>query len=313
MPAALLAMSHSPLLHHNPPGDDVQTELDQHFAEITKFVADFAPDEVVVFWPDHFNGFFYELMPPFCIGFDGFGTGDYGSFDGRLDVAPSAEDLSRFVLEQDIDVAISRNMEVDHGAVQPLEIVFDGDVNKVPLVPIYVNGVARPFAPVRRVRQFGEAVGRYYAQKAQDKKVLFVASGGLSHDPPLPRWHEATDEQKAMLLDRSARTGETRAAREARVIATGQAFARGEADIMDIAPEWDREFMEVCRSGDSTRFDAYEWESMESVAGHSVHEVRTWVAAVSAFNTINPDATFAVDYYRPIPEFIAGFGILAAS
>ena len=28
----------------------------------------FDPDLVVVFGPDHFNGFFYELMPAFCIG-----------------------------------------------------------------------------------------------------------------------------------------------------------------------------------------------------------------------------------------------------
>src|SRR5215475_9232519 len=28
----------------------------------------FNPDLVVVFGPDHFNGFFYELMPAFCIG-----------------------------------------------------------------------------------------------------------------------------------------------------------------------------------------------------------------------------------------------------
>ena len=28
----------------------------------------FTPDLVVVFGPDHFNGFFYELMPAFCIG-----------------------------------------------------------------------------------------------------------------------------------------------------------------------------------------------------------------------------------------------------
>ena len=306
----LLAMSHSPLLHHNPPAPEVQQELDEHFARITQFVEDFNPDEIVVFWPDHFNGFFYELMPPFCIGFDGFGTGDYDSFDGRLNVADSAEDLAQFVLEQDVDVSISRNMEVDHGAVQPLEIVYDGDVNRTPLVPIYVNGVARPFAPVKRVRQLGQAVGRYYANT--DKKVLFIASGGLSHDPPLPRWDEATDEQKKMLLDRTPRTPEMRQARQERVIATGKAFARGEADIMDIAPEWDKEFMAVCKSGDSTKFDAYHFASMEEVAGHSVHEVRTWVAAVSALNEASPDAQFEIDYYRPIPEFIAGFGILAA-
>ena len=310
MKPALLCMSHSPLLHHNPPSAEVQAELDDHFAKVKEFVTDFDPDEIVVFWPDHFNGFFYELMPPACIGYAGFGTGDYDSFDGRLNVSEEAPALAQFVLEKDVDVAISRNMEVDHGAVQPIETVYDGDVNRKPLIPIYVNGVARPFTPVKRVRELGAAVGEYF--RNSDKKILFVASGGLSHDPPLPRWDEATDEQKALLLERKARTPETRAAREARVIETGKAFARGEADIMDINPEWDQAFMEVCRSKDPSQFDKYHYASMEEVAGHSVHEVRTWVAAVSAMHAASADYSFEIDYYRPIPEFIAGFGILAA-
>jgi hypothetical protein len=37
----------------------------------------FAPDLVVVFGPDHFNGFFYELMPSFCIGTAAEGTKDW--------------------------------------------------------------------------------------------------------------------------------------------------------------------------------------------------------------------------------------------
>lgn len=311
MPAALLAMSHSPLLHHNPPAEEVQAELDQKFDEIKKFVHDYDPDRIVVFWPDHFNGFFYELMPPFCIGFEAFGTGDYDSFDGDLNVdTKTAEDLAQFVLEQDVDVAISRKMEVDHGAVQPLEIVFDGNPNVKPLIPIYTNGVARPFTPVSRIRAMGAAVGSYF--RDSDKKVLFVASGGLSHDPPLPRWDEATPEQRAMLLNRDSRTPESRALRESRVIETGKKFARGEADIMDIAPEWDKQFMEDCKSGDPSRFDAYNYKDMEAVAGHSSHEVRTWIAAFSALHAVNPDYQIGVDYYRPIPEFIAGFGILTA-
>lgn len=311
MPAALLAMSHSPLLHHNPPPAEVQEELDKAFAEVKKFVTDYDPDTIVVFWPDHFNGFFYELMPPFCIGFEAFGTGDYDTWDGPFNVdTATAEELAQFALDKDVDIAISRNMEVDHGAVQPIEEVYEGNVNAKPIIPIYVNGVARPFVPTRRVRKMGQAVGEYF--KDSDKKILFVASGGLSHDPPLPRWDSATPEQRAMLLDRKARTPETRAAREARVIECGKKFARGEADIMDIAPEWDKKFMEVCKSNNPELFDSYHYADMEAEAGHSVHEVRTWMAAFSAMHACNSDYAATFEYYRPIPEFIAGFGIITA-
>ncbi len=47
-------------------------------------------------------------------------------------------------------------MEVDHGAVQPMEIIF-GDITAKPFVPVFINSVAPPFTPVHRVRLLGEA------------------------------------------------------------------------------------------------------------------------------------------------------------
>ena len=84
MPAALLAMSHSPC-SPEPPAEEVQAELDQNSLRL-RTLSTTTPRPIVVFWPDHFNGFFYELMPPFCIGFEAFGTGDYDSFDSDLNV-----------------------------------------------------------------------------------------------------------------------------------------------------------------------------------------------------------------------------------
>ena len=72
-----------------------------------------------------------------------------------------------------------------------------------------------------------------------------------------------------------------RDAREARVIAAGKEGATN-AGIIDINPEWDEKFMADCISGESTRFDAYDADTMDDEAGHSSHEVRTWVAAFSA-------------------------------
>lgn len=51
---------------------------------------------------------------------------------------------------------------------------------------------------------------------------------------------------------------------------------------MDLNPEWDRAFLDVCRSGRVEDFDRYTADEMDAAAGHSSHEVRTWVAAYSA-------------------------------
>ncbi len=80
---------------------------------------------------------------------------------------------------------------------------------------------------------------------------------------------------------------------------------------MDLNPEWDQAFMDICRSGDIERFDALKPEEMDAVAGHSSHEVRTWVAAFSALRTCGEyDVTF--EFYKPIKEYIAGFGVMTA-
>ena len=58
-------------------------------------------------------------------------------------------------------------MQVDHGAVQPMEIVY-GDITAKPFVPVFINSVAPPFTPVQRVRLLGEAIGRHLADPGQE-------------------------------------------------------------------------------------------------------------------------------------------------
>jgi 2,3-dihydroxyphenylpropionate 1,2-dioxygenase len=304
---ALVATSHSPLLEHAELGAEVSTELEGAFDEARRFVADYDPDVVVSFAPDHYNGFFYRLMPPFCVGYAAESIGDYGSQAGRLDVP---EDLARGIAEAaidaGIDLAVSLDMQVDHGAVQPMEILF-GDITAKPLVPVFVNSIAPPFTPVKRVRLLGEAIGRYLA--GLDQKVLLIASGGLSHDPPAPRLATATSDQRKTLLGQGGPvTPEARQARQERVYAVARDFAAGTATIQDLAPEWDRELMEILAGGDLTPLDAWSPDEMTRIAGNSSHEVRTWIAAYAALGAAGPYSV-RYSYYRPIRELIAGFGL----
>lgn len=308
-PLALVAMSHSPLLDHVEPPAGVGEELAAVFDRASSFVREFQPDLVISFAPDHYNGFFYEIMPPACIATAAYGLGDYGSATGDLNVpAEAAADLATEVLAADVDIAVSHRMGVDHGAVQPLETLFGG-IDVVPVIPVFVNGVAPPFGPMRRIRLLGEAIGRWAATRPE--KILLLASGGLSHDPPVPRWATASEPERALLLAGRNPTPEARAARQQRVIDTAAEFAAGRADIRDLNPEWDEAFLDVCAGGDAIAFDAYEADRMTEEAGNSSHEVRSWVAAVSALASAGR-YTVRDRYYRPIPEYIAGFGVLTA-
>lgn len=307
MTLALLATSHSPLLEFADLDAEVASELDTAFGEAKKFVHDYDPDLVVNFGPDHYNGFFYQLMPAFCIGYAAESIGDYGSQAARLDVPEDiARGLAEHVLADGIDLAVSLDMQVDHGAVQPMEIVF-GDITAKPFVPIFLNSVAPPFTPLHRVRLLGESIGRYLS--ALDQRVLLISSGGLSHDPPVPRMATATPEQKKMLLGQGGPLStEARAARQQRVIDTAKDFAAGTASIQDLAPEWDRELLRILASGDLSPLDDWTPEEMTRIAGNSSHEVRTWIAGYSAMAAAGPYSV-QYSYYRPIRELIAGFGL----
>ncbi|MGY1743238.1 MULTISPECIES: 3-carboxyethylcatechol 2,3-dioxygenase [unclassified Blastococcus] len=311
MSLALVCMSHSPLLEYADPPVEVVESVDDAFAGARRFVADFDPTLVVSFAPDHYNGFFYDLMPPFCIGYAASGVGDYGTTVGPLDVpTPLAEQLAAWVADRDLDVAVSRRMQVDHGAVQPLEILLGGS-DAVPTIPVFVNGVAAPFVRMRRVHQLGAAIGSFL-DGLTGERVLVIGSGGLSHDPPVPRWATADERQRALLLDGRNPTEAEREARQRKVIETAAAFAAGTAQIQDLNPEWDRRLLDLFAAGDLDTVSAMDATEMAAAAGNSAHEVRTWLAAFSALAAAGP-YTVRSSFYRPIREYLAGFAVVTAT
>ncbi len=284
-------------------------DVDTAFENARTFIAHFAPDLVVMFAPDHYNGVYYDLMPPFCIGAAAQSVGDYGTEAGPLDVdRDAAYTVAREVLSSGVDVAFSERMHVDHGFAQALQLLV-GSITAVPTVPIFINSVAEPLGPVSRVRLLGEAVGRAAANL--DKRVLFVGSGGLSHDPPVPQFATAPAEVKEKLIDGRNPTEAERNAREKRVIDAGRDFAAGVATIAPLNPQWDRTLLDVLASGYLEQVDSWTNESFVEQAGHSSHEVRTWIAAYAAMSVAGKYRVTST-FYREIPEWIAGFGITTA-
>src|ERR1700754_4068270 len=165
-------MSHSPLLNLPGPTQDLLDDIGGALTQARDFVTDFDPELVVIFAPDHYNGFFYRTMPPFCIGTDAQGVGDYGTHKGPLDVPEAtAVACAKAVLSAGVDIAISASMEVDHGTVQPLEKLF-GSAPAHPVIPIFITSVATSLGPLHRCRTLGTAVGGYLAPL--DKRVLLV-------------------------------------------------------------------------------------------------------------------------------------------
>nr|WP_234712735.1 3-carboxyethylcatechol 2,3-dioxygenase [Mycolicibacterium komanii]CRL68354.1 3-(2,3-dihydroxyphenyl)propionate dioxygenase [Mycolicibacterium komanii] len=302
-------MSHSPLLNLPGPSRELLDDIATAISGARRFVSEYDPELVVIFSPDHYNGFFYRTMPPFCIGTAAQGVGDYGSHAGPLNVPEEiATDCARAVLESGIDVAISASMDVDHGTVQPLQNLF-GDVTAVPVIPVFINSVATPLGPVRRVRALGAALGAFLA--TLDKRVLVVGSGGLSHDPPVPTLATAPPAALERIVHGAPMTPEQRQARQVAVMDAAQAFAHGESPLQPLNPDWDAAFLDLIDNNRLAEVDGWSNERIEREAGHSAHEVRTWIAAFAALAAHGPYRT-EQRFYRAAPELIAGFAIRTA-
>ncbi|MEX3021051.1 2,3-dihydroxyphenylpropionate/2,3-dihydroxicinnamic acid 1,2-dioxygenase [Kluyvera sp. STS39-E] len=311
MNAYLHCLSHTPLVGYVDPEQVVLDEVNGVIAAARDRIAAFAPELVVLYAPDHYNGFFYDVMPPFCLGVGATSIGDFSSAAGELPVPTElAEACAHSVMKSGIDLAVSYCMQVDHGFAQPLELLLGG-LDNVPVLPVFINGVATPLPGFQRTRMLGEAMGRFLS--TLNKRVLILGSGGLSHQPPVPELARVDAHMRDRLLG-SGRylPADERELRQRRVIEAAERFVEDQKTLHPLNPIWDNQFMSLLEQGRLTELDAISNEELSAIAGKSTHEVKTWAAA---FATLAAMGNYRTEgrYYRPIPEWIAGFGSLSAT
>jgi 2,3-dihydroxyphenylpropionate 1,2-dioxygenase len=305
---AFLGMSHTPLLGLNPISSELEKDLHGAIARVREQVARFDPELVVLIGPDHYNGFFNELMPPFCIGSQATSVGDFLTPPGSLNVDESAAvALAKRLMDDEFDIALSRRMQVDHGFAQALQFIWDG-LETPPVIPIFLNAVAQPgIARLRRCRQLGEAIGRFLDK--EPRRTLLIGSGGLSHEPPVPTLAHPDPAMRERITVKREPTRAERDVKTQRVMAAGMAFANGTTDMKPLNPEWDARWMDALEFGELDSLTQLREESIEQDAGLSAHESKTWLVARAALPT-NHRLPCTLRYYQAIPELIAGYGVL---
>lgn len=305
---AFLGMSHSPLLGLNSLHASVQAELDNAIARARMAVRAFDPQMVVLVGPDHYNGFFNELMPPFCIGTAATAVGDYLTPAGPMAVDESAAlELASHLMDNGFDIAVSRRMRVDHGFSQALQFIWDG-LDTPPVVPIFMNAVADPGIPrLRRCLQLGREIGRYL--DTTSVRTLLIGSGGLSHEPPVPTLTNPDPAVRERITARQDPTPEEREAKTRRVMAAGMALAGGDPGMKPLNPEWDKLWMDAMESDDLESLTTLSEQSITDLAGLSAHESKTWLIARAAMPKFS-QAECSLRHYQAIPELIAGYGLM---
>jgi 2,3-dihydroxyphenylpropionate 1,2-dioxygenase len=155
----------------------------------------------------------------------------------------------------------------------------------------------------------GAAVGTYLSTLG--KRVLIIGSGGLSHDPPVPTLATAPPAALGRIVHGNPMTPEQRQARQVAVIEAAREFAGGQGTLQPLNPDWDHAFLELLDTNRIAEVDGWSNSWIEKEAGHSAHEIRTWVAAFAALAAHGPYVT-KQRFYRAAPELIAGFAIRTA-
>lgn len=310
MSFALACASHTPVMFDEElASSDTCASVRHSFEKIGKFVSDFDPELIIEFGPDHFNGFGYSVMPSFCLGAAARSAGDWGL--PRIDMPVPEEtalELLDHVRRKNFDVALSYAMVLDHGFIQMWDCMF-GQIDRYPLIPVFINCAAPPLPNYQRVRKLGQTVGEF--ARGLNKRVLFAASGGLSHDPPIGNIRTAKGSLKQRMLGPVAESPDERAAREARVKEFGREVHEGRGRIMPLNPEWDALVLDMLEQGRWDFFDDLEPGQVSKKSGSAANEILCWVAATAAMDACTPYRVVQKDY-MPAPGWIAGVGHLAA-
>jgi len=317
MPVKLICASHSPLMEFaSPQRAEQETNVRAAFEKMAAEVKAFDPTLIITFGPDHFNGFFYDLMPSFCVGIRATAAGDwnYGAENNKINVPEeTALHLVRRVLDEGVDVAYSYRMQADHGVTQPLHFLCDGQLDRYPTIPVFINGAATPMPTTKRTVALGRAIGQFIKSlNLENERVLILGTGGLSHDPPTPQMGSVPPEVEEFLIAGRNPSTEARHARQAKIIAVGQKLAAGDTSVaVPLNAVWDIALLETFKNADFAAIEVMTEAEIRRDGGRGGQEVRSWIAAFAALSELG-EYHMTTQVYEAISEWIAGFGIVSA-
>ena len=318
MTTSLVCASHSPLLYCYAREPEDWEGLQQAFTVRAQAVAEFDPELVIAFGSDHFNGFFLKTMPAFCVGLSAEAAGDIGGFAGPLNVPEgTAAACVEHLRANDVDAGVSYRMTIDHAFSQTITVML-GSLVARPVIPIFISCITTPFVPFRRTRLLGEAIGRFAL--TLNRRVLFLASGGMSHHPTryYPEHGAGEPEVEAWKLSGGDDPGSLTPAQwldrlEVMHHEGAEMIARGErtAKDMRLNAQSDRRFLGLLIQNRLEEYDDWDQDQLVETGGIGSMELHAWIAAAAAHKSAGGSMPVQ-DFYSVMPELGIAAGIVHA-
>lgn len=319
-----ISMSHAPGATGWP--EAVQPEMKQRLDDYHRSIADYLerakPDVVIALLDDHFENMFRTLMPAFGIGIAPTHTGPAAHMvkalgHHRQEVIPSdpefAEHLLHSLVSGGIDAARMGEVEYGNNLITPFKLIrpqFD-----LTVVPFFTNVFTPPLPPTWRAYQVGESLQQSIQAYRKDLRVVLLATGGLSHWPPvwtedspsedsfLQRMRRFQTEGRAVLAD-DPNIYDDLAKYEIEMAAKNQWPLNSSHPLVN--DEWDRRVMTAFAQGDVGYFKALTYDEVQRKGGHGGHELLNWLIVMGAVN----GKPARVIGYEPVVEWICGMGYL---
>ena len=172
---------------------DYWKPLFQGYEPSKKWIAETAPDVVIMVYNDHTNAFDFRMIPTFALGCaDEFPIADEGWGARPVPVVKGYPELASHIVQSvildEFDLTIVNEMEVDHGLTVPMTLLFGSpEAWPVRVIPLAVNVVQYPPPTGHRCFELGKAIRKAVESWDEDLKVVVFGTGGMSHQIQGPR------------------------------------------------------------------------------------------------------------------------------
>lgn len=152
-----------------------------------QWLADVAPDVVILVYNDHGSAFSLEVIPTFALGVarefppadEGWGPRPVPVVKGHPDLAWH---LAESLILDEFDMTIVNEMAVDHGLTVPLSITCgEPEEWPFPVIPLPVNVVQYPPPTGKRCFDLGRSIRKAVEAYEEDLRVVIFGTGGMSH------------------------------------------------------------------------------------------------------------------------------------
>jgi 2,3-dihydroxyphenylpropionate 1,2-dioxygenase len=318
-------MSHAPgvLGWPDAPSAEMKQRIAAAHAALAQRLEAAKPDLIIAFLDDHFENHFRNLMPTFAVGIAPSHSGPAEYMMAALNFTEKAvigsdpvlaEHLLRSLIRENFDVARMGEIEYGNNLMVPLHVIrpaFD-----LPVVPIYINVFSPPLPSMARAYDLGAAVARIVRALPDNRRIALLATGGLSHWPPV--WTEGAPEDDTFLqrMKRYQTEGKHVALEDPELYSD---LARYEIQMAAklqwplnhqhplINAAWDEEVMAALGRGDAAYIRGLSYEDVEAGGGHGGHELLNWAAVMGAMG----GAPAHLVAYEPVMEWICGMGYVA--